>query len=123
MTDERAKSALLSDSERIDLLQAIVFQLSEHAALLEGSIKVLDYLLTANVLRQAGEDAEPFRWLQDYIAAASAGCRQLKPNAADPTTSSYVRAGINLAAHGFFQRLLEQSGSLDGAPRGRGANT
>ena len=38
MTQETTNSALLSDSERIDLLQAIVFQLSEHAAYLVDRI-------------------------------------------------------------------------------------
>jgi hypothetical protein len=123
MTNEMTNSALLSDSERIDLLQTIVFQLSEHAAFLEGSIKVFDYLLTASVLRRATEDAEPYRWLQDYVAASAAGCSQIKPNASDPTTSAYVRAGIDMAASGFFRRLMERSDSLDGAPPGPRANT
>jgi hypothetical protein len=122
MTDDTTKSALLSDHERIQLLERIVFDLSQHAACLEGAVKVLDHLMVGSVLRRATEDAEPYRWLQDYVAASAAGCRQIKPNAADPTTFAYVRAGIDLAASGFFRRLLERSDSLDGAPKGPLAN-
>jgi hypothetical protein len=123
MTQETTSSALLSDSERIHLLERIVFDLSQHAACLEGAVKFLDHLMVGSVLRRATEDAEPFRWLQDYVATSAAGCRLISPNASDPTTSAYVRAGIDMAASGFFRRLMERSDSLDGAPPGPRANT
>jgi hypothetical protein len=121
MTHEATNA--LCDHERIELLERIVFDLSQHAACLEGAVKVFDHLMVGSVLRRATEDTEPHRWLQDYVAASAAGCRQINPNVADPTTRAYVRAGIDLAASGFFRRLLEKSDSLDGAPPGLRPNT
>ena len=122
MNDQTAISGMLSDRERIAQLERAVFNLSEHAALHEGTAKVLEYLLTGHVLRRAAEDVAPYEWLQNYVSTAAAGCRQIPPNVADPTTRAYIAAGINLAADGFFRRLLERSGDLDGAPKGPRAN-
>jgi hypothetical protein len=122
MTQETTNSALLSDSERIDLLQQIVFDLSQHAAHLEGALNVFGYLMTANVLRRAGEDGDPYEWLQNYVSATALGCRLIDPKIPDPTTRAHVQRGAEIAADGFLKNLLKLSGDLDGAPKGPRAN-
>jgi hypothetical protein len=115
MTHEPTNSALLSDHERIDLLQRVVFDLSKHAAYLEGALNVFGYLTTANVLRRAGEDGDPYEWLQNYISTTAVGCQQISPKIADPTTRAYVQRGAEIAA--------KLSSNLDGAPKGPRACT
>jgi hypothetical protein len=118
MTSEPTNLALLPDSERIDLLQRIVFDLSKHAAYLEGALNVYGYLMTASVLRQAVEDGDPYAWLQNYISTTAVGCQQITPKIPDPTTRAYVQRGAEIAANGFLQNLMKLSGNLDGAPKG-----
>jgi hypothetical protein len=117
------ETALLTDHERIEKLERAVFDLSQFAALQEGATKVLEYLLTSIVLRCANEDVDPRQWLTDYVSASAAGCRLLKAVTKDATTNLYIDAGIDLAAKGFFKRLLERSADFDGAPKGPLANT
>jgi hypothetical protein len=116
------KSAILSDHERIDLLQTVMFQLSQHAAHLEGAVAVLGYALTANVLRRAAEDVDPYAWVQGYVTTTAAGCEQLRPKCTDPTTLAHVKRGIEIATNEFLQGILKLSGNLDGAPKGPRAN-
>jgi hypothetical protein len=123
MTEETTKSAAPSDRERIALLERVVFQLSEHAALLEGAVSVFTYLLTANALRCAGEDDDPSQWLREYMNTTASGCRQIAPKVTDPTTRVHVQHGIEMAANGFLQNLLQLSGDLEGAPNKLRANT
>ena len=122
MTHETTNSAILSDHERIDLLQRVVFDLSKHAAYMEGAMNVFGYLMTSSVLRRAAEDGEPYEWLQNYVSTAAIGCQQITPQITDPTTRAYVQRGAEIAANGFFQNLLKLSGNLDGAPKGPRAN-
>src|SRR3979411_2857644 len=116
------KTALLSDRERIDLLQSVVFHLSEHAARMEGVLNVFGYLMTSDVLRQAVQDPDPYQWLQNYISTTAAGCQHIRPPGTDATQLAYVQRGAELAASGFFQGLMRLSGDLDGAPKGPRAN-
>jgi hypothetical protein len=122
MTDE-TKSAPLSDHERIDLLQSVVFQLSQHAAYLDGAVNVVSHLLTATILRRATEDADPYQWIQNYVTATAEGCRQIRPKCTDATTLAHVNRGIEIATNDFLEGLLKLSGDLDGAPKGPRANT
>jgi hypothetical protein len=123
MTHEPTNSAILSDHERIDLLQRVVFDLSKHAAYLEGALNVFGYLMTSSVLRRAVEDGDPYEWLQNYVSTTAVGCQQINPRVSDPTTRAYVQRGAQIAADGFLKNLLKLSGDLDGAPKGPRACT
>jgi (p)ppGpp synthase/HD superfamily hydrolase len=111
--------AKMTETERIAKLEQFARETTDHYWRFQGRLNAHELVLTVGTLNFAKMQREPFKFIQDYVAAMRSTSSNLVPEVDDATKADRLISETKNAIDDFLAELLRSAGQLKGAPGNR----